>query len=270
MMCEGNSVFGLDVQKLLPLIRPEIELEDAVCINVGKKVASKKEYLLITSVATHSILSTFSSTKIVWSVRHADVTNVSASRSLHGRYVADYLRIEAQGRVYEFQFGFMDNMPSAKELRDIAEFNTNLMVKEIKQQVEARSVNRPVDPDLERFHRGRALIDSEPPSDTESCEGWTRDDYEALFNWMKTALSRGQQRLVWERRLALGSKLGQHEASNEVWFWINAFPALAGLNLGLKGHPFVAICAGSAEQVVDRSDTGQMTAIRQIQKLFFG
>jgi hypothetical protein len=87
---------------------------------------------------------------------------------------------------------------------------------------------------------------------------------------MKTAISRGQQRPVWERRLALGSKLGQHEASNEVWFWINAFPALAGLNLGLKEHPFVAICAGSAEQVVDRDDTGQMTVMNQIQKLFFG
>jgi hypothetical protein len=164
MMCEGNSVFGLDVQKLLPLIRPEIELEDAVCINVGKKVASKKEYLLITSVATHSILSTFFSTKIVWSVTHVDVTDVRASTSVHGRYVADDLRIEAQGRVYEFRLGFMDNMPSAKELRDIAKFNADAMVKEIKQQVEARSVKRQADPDLERFYQGRlSLIQSPPP-----------------------------------------------------------------------------------------------------------
>ena len=125
------------------------------------------------------------------------------------------------------------------------------------------------DPALEKHYRAIALVQSEPDSDTESCDGCTEQDYLRLFGWLKSAFGSGQSRPVWERRLALRYKLGQHDATREPWFWINALPALAGLNLGLKEHPFLAVCAGYAHQTVDDRDVGQMTVMNQINREFF-
>jgi hypothetical protein len=268
-MADMNGIY-VNADRVLRIMCDEIDDEDARFVNVFNQVGHKNELLVITSVSSSSLVQGLLRTKVEWQVRHEDLREVRAQRGLFRGYVHDDLVLEARDKSYRFQFGFFQGTAASKHWLEMAQDNAGTAEAEISQFVGPRPRVAAADPALEELHRSMALIDSEPPSDTESCEGWTLDDYEALFNWMKTAFSRDQHRPIWERRLALGYNLDQQEASNELWFWINAFPALAGLNLGLKEHPFVATCAGSAEQVVDRDDIGQMTVMNQIKKLFFG
>jgi hypothetical protein len=55
-----------------------------------------------------------------------------------------------------------------------------------------------------------------------------------------------------------------------AWFWFNQFPALAALRLGRRQHPFVATCAGLADEAVDRSQADQVAAVKECEHLFFG
>lgn len=74
---------------------------------------------------------------------------------------------------------------------------------------------------------------------------------------------------IWARRIALGSGLEKRSASQLEWFWINVFPALAGLELDQKGHPSLAVYAGYASETVDPTNENQQMAMSMIKRKFF-
>jgi hypothetical protein len=253
----------MDADRLLRLIGYEIEEEDADFVNIFRRTNDKKEFLLITSVSTWALMSGLFRAQVRWTLRHDEVEDAAVERgTLHG-YVFHDLVLEAAGDRYEFRFGLNDPSGASAMPREITEQNARLALHEITELVKA-SRKTSADPDLETSHRSRALVEAEPDCDTESSDGWTPGDYAHLVAWMRGAKPRD----VWERRVALGYRLQQNDAVQKDWFWVNALPALAGLRLGLKEHPFVAMCAGIADQTVDRGNAYQMKAITEINQQF--
>ena len=87
--------------------------------------------------------------------------------------------------------------------------------------------------------------------------------------WMDDQFSSGNLEGVWAKRLALGYGVPQEGVSDNVWFWLNAYPAVAGLRLGYRDHPFLATCAGSADQVRDWQNAQHEAAMNEINTRFF-
>jgi hypothetical protein len=258
----------LDPDRLLPLVGAEIDA-GATFVNVFHSLITKKEYLLVTSTSTRFIEDGMFKMKIGWMVRHEDLDDVNPRRLLQGSYARDQVVLQARGRTYDFTMGFSERASMGKDMRDMAEHNAEVAANEIKSCL-SRLTSPSVDPDLAEFHRSIALAEAGPTPDTESSEHWTTADYERLSSWLVTTYDKGQRKAVWQRRLALGYKLGQGPATREQWFWINALPALAALELGQKGHSMTAVFAGLSDRSVDRSDSAQRTAMERIEKQFFG
>lgn len=257
----------LDANRLVPLIDGEID-SGAECINVFHSLINKREYLLVTSASTRFIDSGLFSMKVRWMVPHEDIVEVSHSRRLQMRYVRDVVVLETRDRTYEFTIGFGEASGMAQMLA-IAENNAEVAVGEIRGAM--RALSQPAaDPDLEAFHRSIALAESGPTPDTEPSDDWVDTDYARLIAWLDDAYKNGRRKAVWDRRIALGYQLGQGPATKAQWFWINALPALAGLGIGMKGHPLLATFAGYADQAVDRSDPNEANVMEQIETEFFG
>jgi len=183
--------------------------------------------------------------------------------------VTSVLVLEARDQTYEFAFGFDDSGGASRLKRDIAEQNATVAANEITSTIEAY-FNAPVDPAFEELKRSMALIEAEPDADTESSEGWVLEDYADLLSWMREEWRARERRTIWEQRVALGYQLVQGPATQNQWFWINAFPAMAALRIGLKEHPLVATFAGMAENILDPDNEGQQKAVDDIRKRFFG
>jgi hypothetical protein len=108
-----------------------------------------------------------------------------------------------------------------------------------------------------------------PPSDPVALAAWMRREFEA-----------GHHQAVWEHRLHLGYEFGQQDLGDRDWFWLNAYPALAALRIGVKAdssspfsgqhHPFVATCAGYADQVHRGLGEDAARANAEISERFFG
>lgn len=259
-----RSGASLDGVRLLRLIGYEIEEEDADFVNVFRRTNDRSEFLLITSVSTRAIQSGPFRMKVRWTLRHDEVADAAVERGTFAGRVFHDLVLEAAGDRYEFRFGLNDSSGNSAMLREITEQNARLALHEISELVKA-SRTTSVDPDLETSHRSIALVEAEPDCDTESSDGWTPADYARLVTWMRGVTPWD----VWERRVALGYRLQQSNAAQKDWFWVNALPALAGLRLGLKEHPFVATCVGIADQTVDPSNAYQMKAMTAINQQFF-
>jgi hypothetical protein len=83
----------------------------------------------------------------------------------------------------------------------------------------------------------------------------------------------GDYEAVWSRRLALGHALSGEDADPEVWFWLNALPALSELRQGRKDHPFVSTAAAWADEayrgISERSDSVE-GAMAEVNSRYFG
>lgn len=267
-IAQRNGVF-LDLDRTIDLVRSDIVDNDAFFVNVFRSTAAKNDLLLITSESTLSLRTRLFKLKVMWEVRHEDLEDVRSTRGQLGPYVYDDVLLEAYRRQFTFRMGFMDALPKAKVILDIAKQNAAVAVQEIQGALDLFR-SRSLDPGLKQMRDAMQLIDASPPSDTESSEGWGTSDYANLAAWMCSTFDGGMEKVVWERRLALGYSLERGPAKPGDWFWINALPALAALDLGLKQHPFVATCAAYVDQVANRLDDGQMQALNEIKQRFFG
>lgn len=54
-------------------------------------------------------------------------------------------------------------------------------------------------------------------------------DRDELVAWMRERSETGHFGDIWQHRLHLGYEFGQGDTAERTWFWLNAYPALAGL-----------------------------------------
>ncbi|HUD05470.1 MAG TPA: hypothetical protein VMR18_00915 [Candidatus Saccharimonadales bacterium] len=259
-----------DQDKLVAALQAEIN-QGAEFVNIFPSVGSDKSYLVVTSVATHSVAGGMFSVKVKWSVPHKALDNAYYQRGTMGSMVMDKLFLEASGRREQFVFGLVDPGIAAKVPREIAANNAKVALGEIEQA--KAYLERPasaVDPEVERFQRAMALAEAGPQPDTEPSDHWTEDDYKQLFHWTVERWKRKEYSEIWARRVGLSPSLEQRMAIDQLWFWVNALAALSGLELGQKGHPKLSVFAGYADQVVDNSNDGQRQAMEDIKRQFFG
>jgi hypothetical protein len=249
------------------LLEEEIE-QGARFVNIYRHINNKKEHLLVTTAATRAIDSGMFHLKVRWCVPHSTVERVYAQRGVIRGYTSDVLVIDGQGGTREFTFGFNDRR--SKELSKIAEANATVAANEINKVIQAYGRAPTESPEFAEFKRAIALAESGPTPDTEPSDHWLEEDYMRLWRWMMEAWDEDKYQAIWTRRVALGSSLGQRTASQQEWFWVNALPALAGLQLGQKEHPSLAMFAGHASQAVDPANEYQRQALSQIEEQFFG
>jgi hypothetical protein len=270
----------VSANKVGGLLRAEIA-DGARFVNVFREVENKKAILVVTTLATHSVRVVPFSLKLEWSVRHEEVDEVYTQQQMRHGYLVDELVLDTDQGSYTFWFGFCPTGTAAKWMRDMAKHNADAAAQQIEAQIGHRDAlvdehrdapveETSIDLDLARFHRGRALAKAGPAMETESCAGWKKSNYEELFAWLASKYNKGDDDAVWARRCALGVNLGQGEADRDDWFWINAFPALSGLALDQRDNVFLAVCAGYADQAVDRSDPDEVEAMETIEQGMFG
>jgi hypothetical protein len=106
------------------------------------------------------------------------------------------------------------------------------------------------------------------------------DDKAAVLAWMKEHFDRGSYRDVWEFREALGYEFVQEQEGSRIWFWVNAYPALAALRAGIKvidpvtglpdWPPLVTTSAGYADEARSGLGAGEDGANAEIAARFFG
>ncbi|MGO9560112.1 MAG: hypothetical protein ACLPYW_13645 [Acidimicrobiales bacterium] len=263
----------IDDAKLSALLRAEIN-QGAKFVNILNGPVSLKECLVVTSLATHYVQGGLFKVKIKWSIPHKALDDVYYERgSFQGR-VTDKLIFLTGGERRQFVFGMSESGPASKAKRDAAENNAKVAEDEIRtakaylQHVEQNAAAP--DPEVDRFERAMALVQAGPIPDTEPSDHWTNEDYIRVVGWMFDAWEEKKYSAIWARRIALGSGLEQRSASQLEWFWVNALPALSGLQLGQKEHPSLAVYAGYSEQALDPMNEKQQSALTQIKEQFFG
>jgi hypothetical protein len=125
------------------------------------------------------------------------------------------------------------------------------------------------DADLDRLHAALEASRRQPEGNDGST--MTAADVVATAEWMAARFGAGDYQPVWDRRLAIGYDLGPEGVPAATWFWFNAHPALAALRLGEKAHPFVATCAGYADQARwDVDEPEARAAVTEIHERYFG
>lgn len=104
-----NNIFASE-EKLMKLLEADIAL-GASFVNIFNGYNYEKALLILTSLATHKVRITMFSSCIAWTVKHADVRDLQAGRSVAGGgYIQDLLRIWTKdGTYYEFQISFIDS-----------------------------------------------------------------------------------------------------------------------------------------------------------------
>jgi hypothetical protein len=258
-----------DLDKLVTAMQSEIN-QGAKCINILAPVNVDKTYLVVTSMATHKVTGGMFSVKVKWSVPHSTLERVYYQRGMLGNFVCDKLFLESSDGKRDFIFGMVEPGAATKVLREIAENNAEVAVREIEQEKAHLDKPPSVDPEIEKFQRAMALAEAGPKEDTESSDDWTEDAYKQLWTWMFERWNQSQYYELWARRIGLSPGLEQRMANNDLWFWINALPALAGLELKQKGHPKLSVFAGYADQVVNTTNDDQRRAMENIKRQFFG
>jgi hypothetical protein len=267
-MADTNGLL-VNTTKLTRLLRDDVDA-GADFINIFQDPFEKKELLLITSVATYSVLSGLFSSRIQWSIDHEDLEGARVSRSLAGGNVWDGLiLVPKNGRQRFFVFGLNPQGGQMAMAREIAQHNAEVAAAEIQRVLDGRAQPQAVDPELEALHRGLRMRESGVPLDTESSQGWTRDDFEELRIWMGESYDRREYHAVWACRCALGYGMDRTNATQIQWFWVNALPAMSGLKLKLKDDPVLAMCAELASEALDRSSEVQTEFMEGIEKEFF-
>lgn len=128
-----------------------------------------------------------------------------------------------------------------------------------------------VDPDLAKLHRERAAGEAQPPGDI----GQTLTSSQIIEESHKirhqvASGDLGDLRVAWDRRVELGYGVPSEGVPQPDRFWLDAAPAIAGLRLGLKDHPMVKMCCGTAEYEQDHEDPEQRAAVEEFKRLFFG
>jgi hypothetical protein len=117
-------------EKLLDILGSEID-SGASCVSLYRG-SIKGETLMITSIATHALRLGLLSTKLVWSIQHGDLEEVSVARRIVRGYVNDLIVLRsASSRDREFFFGFYDSVQSYEI--EIAEQNAVSAAEEISQ-----------------------------------------------------------------------------------------------------------------------------------------
>lgn len=124
------------------------------------------------------------------------------------------------------------------------------------------------DPDLAEFHRSVAAASAQPPG--EIGKDLTPAQIVEESRRMRQQADSGDLRGAWERRVQLGYGVPSDAVPQADRFWLNAAPAIAALRLGLKDHPMVAMCCGTALQDEDSSDPEQHAAVQEFRRLFSG
>ncbi len=225
-MARENGV-SADPRRLTQLLKADVDA-GAEFINIFQH---GKEVLIITSLGTHSAIYSLLSTRVRWSIPHSELESVRAIRTAPKGNVWDRLELNTATKYQEFTFGYNSPSGQVATARHIAQHNAEVAATEIHRLLDQRSDARAVDPDLQAAYRHMEVRRAGVPLDTESSEGWTRDDLQELYMWMREAYIRRKYQAVWARRCALGFSMGRMDATQVQWFWINALPAMAGLKL---------------------------------------
>jgi hypothetical protein len=128
------------------------------------------------------------------------------------------------------------------------------------------------------FAAVRRLLSSR---DTPGCEGWNSpadvspvpahpDQFAGLVQGMRKAYELGLLEQVWLTRGGLLTVADEADMSQPVWYWFNAYAALAGLRLRkLPGFELNAFC-GYADQATDYRDAEQGKTTAEIKRMYFG
>jgi hypothetical protein len=263
---------SLDEDKLVALLKPEID-QGGWFRNIVNGPVSNKECLVITSVATHYVQGGLFKVKLKWSIRHKALDNVYYERGTFHDRVTDKVIFEVGSIREQFVFGMTEPGPSSKVTRDIAANNAQVAESEIKHAKlhdEIMTRELPPDPQVARFKRAIAEAEANQMPYTEASDEWTEQDYRQLWSWMFECWNQDRYQELWDRRIALGSGLQQREANNNLWYWINALPALAGLELKKKNDPSLAAFAAYADQVVNLENEDQRRSMQDLKRQFFG
>jgi hypothetical protein len=127
------------------------------------------------------------------------------------------------------------------------------------------------DPDLQRFYQAVEAAESGPPT-TEMGATVDATALEDIRTSMTRQFDAAQYDDAWRQRVELGYSLIQNGAPSEIWFWVNALPALAALREGERHHPLVATAAGYADEaqrnLTDPNDSIK-SAMAEINERFF-
>ena len=135
-------------------------------------------------------------------------------------------------------------------------------------EILGRSLAALNDPSLDAFNRAIDASRQAPPGDLG--KSLTPSQVEAESQAIRGLVAAGGLQAAWDRRVALGYGVPPNDVSQSALFWLDADPAIAGLKLGLKDHPMVAMCCGVAESNANRDDPEQDRAVREFNRLYHG
>src|ERR1039458_567575 len=95
-MAQHNQIRPtFDQDKLVAALQSEIN-QGAEFINILPSVVADKSYLVVTTLATHSVVGGMFSVKVKWTVPHKALDNVYYQRGMLGEHVTDKLHLEAE------------------------------------------------------------------------------------------------------------------------------------------------------------------------------
>lgn len=97
----------------------------------------------------------------------------------------------------------------------------------------------------------------------------TAQQLAAAAEWMAHRFAHDDHEAVWSRRLAIGYEASPDGLTADTWFWFNAHAALSALYLGERAHPFVATCAGYADQAQWDVGPDAREAVSEIHERYF-
>ncbi len=270
-MADRNGINFLNYDKVMNAM-PDDLANGADFINIIPSFSKKNEYLVITTHSVRALKVGMMGAKVLWSVTVADIQDVAPD--IHGfrDHISSDVRLEVAGGSHRFQCGFNQPYYDGHKV-EIAGENVQVAVHEI--ELARRSASggsaAPAAGAGLRPEAGSSTAGSPdaPPTTAPS----------ALLAWMKERFDGGDYETLWNHRMHLGYEFVQGEMADNLWFWLNAYPALAALRAGVKWpnpitgetewHPLVATCAGYADSVCYSLGPAEQEANGEIAQRFF-
>lgn len=123
------------------------------------------------------------------------------------------------------------------------------------------------DPAVQQFLRSMSASETNVAMDTEVLDIQGAVELEP---WFAARYQSNEFASVWNRRLAIGSGLSRDLLSDHDYFWVNAYSALAALELGQQDHPTLPLCIGLSTQSLDSTDTAQTEALAEVRRRYYG
>lgn len=273
-MADRNGINFLNYDKVMNAMSADLA-NGADFINIIPSFSNKNEYLVITTHSVSALKIGMMGTKVLWSVPVADIQDIAPD--IHGfrDYISSDVRLEYVGGTHRFQCGFNQPYYDGHKV-EIATENVQVAVHEI--ELAVRSANaKTAAPTVGAGPRPEAGSSAAPAVGSPDAPPTTAPT--ALLAWMKEHFDDGDYETVWDHRMHLGYEFVQGEMADNLWFWLNAYPALAALRAGVKWpnpitgeaewHPLVATSAGYADSVHYSLGPAEQQANGEIAQRFF-